>query len=351
MAMKEKENCDPDLDDFKSPKKKKLRFKDPATEKEMKEITNGYVPANTKKSTLWAFNVFQEWIGERNQRQLSPDKDQCPLDLLKNSDVTQLNFWLSRFVTEVRKKDGTPYPPRSIHLILAALQRIMLENTPNAPKFFDRNNSSFRDLRRTCDSVYRKLRNDGVGTEVNHTLTFTHEEEQKLWDTGVLSVCSPKSLQRAVFFYVGKRFCIRGGEEQRKLGPSQFKRTSNPDCYTYVEHGSKNRSGGLDQLKVENKRVPCYAVPDQSPKCLVFLLDLYFEKLPLYAFEKDIFYCRSKPSTPTSDPCWYESIAVGKNKLGSMVKEICVDAGIAVKTNHSLRATGASAMFQSNVPE
>ena len=27
-------------------------------------------------------------------------------------------------------------------------------------------------------------------------------------------------LQRAVFFYIGKRFCIRGGEEQRKLAPS-----------------------------------------------------------------------------------------------------------------------------------
>ena len=40
-----------------------------------------------------------------------------------------------------------------------------------------------------------------------------------------------------------------------------------------------------------------------------------------------------------------------KNKLGSMVKDMCVEYGIELKSNHSLCATGASALFQSNVPE
>ena len=34
-----------------------------------------------------------------------------------------------------------------------------------------------------------------------------------------------------------------------------------------------------------------------------------------------------------------------------MVKEMCVDAGIAPRTNHSLRASGASSMFRANVPK
>ena len=66
---------------------------------------------------------------------------------------------------------------------------------------------------------------------------------KRLWATGAISILNPKALQLAVFFYIGKNFCIRGGEEQRRLGPSQFIRSSDPDCYTYVEHGSKNRSG------------------------------------------------------------------------------------------------------------
>ena len=95
----------------------------------------------------------------------------------------------------------------------------------------------------------------------------------------MIGTSSPKALQRAVFFYNGKVVCIRRGEEQRKLGHSNFMRTSEPECYTYVEHGSKNKAGGLAQLRRENKRVPCVAVPDMIPR-LVHLLDLYLNKLP-----------------------------------------------------------------------
>lgn len=60
------------------------------------------------------------------------------------------------------------------------------------------------------------------------TPVITDDEEDKLWTSGVFSVGHPN--------YIGKRFCIRGGEEMRKLGPSQIKRTHDPNCYTYTEH-------------------------------------------------------------------------------------------------------------------
>lgn len=34
-----------------------------------------------------------------------------------------------------------------------------------------------------------------------------------------------------------------------------------------------------------------------------------------------------------------------------MVKDICNESGTSYKTNHSLRATGATALFKANVPE
>ena len=105
-----------------------------------------------------------------------------------------------------------------------------------------------------------------------------------------------------MFFYVGKRFCIRGGEEQRKLGPSQFLRTRDPDCFTYIEHGSKNRAGGIAQLQMENKTVSCHAVVEEGQRCVVFLLDLYLSKLPAFSFEHDILYCRPKSSVPCEGP-------------------------------------------------
>ena len=59
---------------------------------------------------------------------------------------------------------------------------------------------------------------------------------------------------------------------------------------TYLKHGSKNYSGSASDLHLENKEVPCHAIPSLNSRCLVFLMDLYLGELPLYAFEKDILF-------------------------------------------------------------
>ena len=69
---------------------------------------------------------------------------------------------------------------------------------------------------------------------VKHAAVITAEEEDKLWESGAIGIYSPKALSRCVLYYVGKAFCIRGGQEQRDLKPSQFIREYNPDRYTYV---------------------------------------------------------------------------------------------------------------------
>ena len=107
---------------------------------------------NTQRNNTWALKLFQEWRVDRNKR----SEKLCPEDLLDNPDPKKLNHWLSRFVTEVRKQDGQPYPPKTIHHILAALQRIVVGKQPTTPKFMDRNELVFTELCRTCDSVYRQ---------------------------------------------------------------------------------------------------------------------------------------------------------------------------------------------------
>ena len=117
--------------------------------------------------------VFADWKSQRS----TDDGEQCPDDLLENPDINKLNYWLARFVAEVRRTDGKAYPPRTISQLLAALQRIMLEANPNASKFCNAHNTDFRDLTRTCDSVYRRLHSEGVGAVVRHTPTFSVEDD------------------------------------------------------------------------------------------------------------------------------------------------------------------------------
>lgn len=94
-------------------------------------------------------------------------------------------------------------------------------------------------------------------------------------------------------------------------------------------------------------------VPENEPRCLFYLLNLYLSKLPPYAFENDVFYLRSKKKTLIdSQDVWYDSVPMGKNKLSGLLKEMSIQAGLEqIKTNHSLRATRASSLFAAGVPE
>ncbi len=91
------------------------------------------------------------------------------------------------------------------------------------------------------DTIYRALRAQGVGAEKHAAEPFSKEEENLLWSSGVFRMDDPVALQRAVFYYNGKVFCLRGGHEHRSLALSQLKRIE--DGYVYVENSSKNRAG------------------------------------------------------------------------------------------------------------
>jgi len=65
--------------------------------------------------------------------------------------------------------------------------------------------------------------------------------------------------------------------------------------------------------------------------------------LPEFSFKKDILYCRPKQKAPADNESpWYNPVPVGKSKLGNLVRDMCDDAEIPHKTNHSLHATGTS---------
>ena len=118
-----------------------------STQEVIDEICKGYVPANTKRNTEWSRRVFAEWRASRD------DEEVCPPDLLENPNIKKLNFWIPRFINEVRCIDGKPYPPRTINQILAGLQRHLLDNDYCFPKFLDRKNSQFRPIHGACECV------------------------------------------------------------------------------------------------------------------------------------------------------------------------------------------------------
>ena len=92
---------------------------------------------------------------------------------------------------------------------------------------------------------------------------------------------------------------------------------------------------------MENKVVPIDAVAEAGMRCHVYVLDCYFEKIARTIFTVAKVKDENQP--------WFTTVPVGRNALTKMVQQICADAGN--KTNHSLRATGATGLYHTGVPE
>ena len=87
-----------------------------------------------------------------------------PEDLLVNGTAGTLNYWLSLFVLETRKKDGSQYPCRTLNLLLAGLKRHMRAVNPYCVDILD---PQFAGLCGVRDNVARELRRAGIGASVN----------------------------------------------------------------------------------------------------------------------------------------------------------------------------------------
>ena len=102
------------------------RFALPKSDLDVKAAQAHAVPQNTSKSTNWALNIWKDWTANRRQIYSSLD---CPPHLLLCTD-DQLNQWLSKFILEVRRRDGKPYPPQTLYSIMCGLMRYVRELRP-----------------------------------------------------------------------------------------------------------------------------------------------------------------------------------------------------------------------------
>ena len=318
---------------------------------ELSTLEKAQVPKNTEVSSRWALKNLHDWYTDYQER--NPESP-CPESILTSSpNKEDLNKYLTIFISETRNQNGDRYPPRTIYSLLSGILRAMRAENPAYPNFLDKKDLAFKTFQIALDNLFKKLKLDGIGIDSKHTENISAEEEDSLWASGVLNVSTPKGLLRAVFFICGKCFCLRGGQEHRNLSVSQVKRLTDPDRYVYTENSSKNRPGGLAQVKLDHKSVTIVANTSVGDRCPVSILDKYISKLPDGAIEKDFFYCRPLPSVPKeANEAWYVAVPVGKNVLAKMVPEMCQEAGITgKKTNHSLRVSGATTLFDAGVPE
>ena len=128
-------------------------------------------------------------------------------------DVEDLNFALSHFILEVRKKLGKEYPAETLYEIVICLQLFMIMNG----RVFKLLEEKFACVHNTLDNRMKQLTKMGCVKPRNKARIITLEEEEMLWQSGVLGSDSPKQLIETLLYLFGLHFALRAGVEHRSL--------------------------------------------------------------------------------------------------------------------------------------
>ena len=179
------------------------------------------------------------------------------------------------------------YTPDSVNCMIAGIQRHRRRNLgTKAPNIVDGKSHRFTLKRNTLDQVFRKLRSEGVGIVKKRAAVISPDQEEKLWQQGVLDLHSLQALLNGIFYYNGIIFLLRGISEHHNFHFSQLVCQYQPDQYHYIEHGSKTNDGGVKDYRLAVKNVTIIMVPD-SARCHVKLLDFYLAHVPPEMVQKD----------------------------------------------------------------
>ena len=175
---------------------------------------------------------------------------------------------------------------------------------------------------------------------------ITAQEEDLLWQKGLLGSSSSEALLNSVYFYNGKLFGLRSAEH-RHITLNNF--VIGDNFIKFEENVSKTFHGGLLDLNYEPRVVRhiCHEEgKEHTTRCLVKIYWLYISLAEIYNKNGNAFYCR-----PDIKQLGFFKSAVGVNTLAKILPNMCKAVGMKVKTSHSLRVTCATALLEKDVEE
>lgn len=295
---------------------------------------NNMLSDKTNEKTRWAVRLYEAWATEKGELPLSELR--CDADINAN---------ISRFILEARRLDGQEYPPSTLHEIVICLQRALNSEVP--VKLLK--SHCYKEVQATLDAEMKRLTALGRNKRVQKDVV-TADMESILWEKGALGSRGPHQLLDTLVFVLGKHLALRGKFEQRELKWRNFQLLS-PLRLRFEQESNKTNQGGLLHRKVARKCVDVVGYTEQEERCPVRLFLRYKSLCPVDATTGDgPFYLT--PKKVMQERLWYTATPVGVNQLLGAVKRRCALAGIKGNfSNHSMRATAATRMYKSGVPE
>ena len=149
--------------------KSKRHFNFDLDEEDFEDFNCVYFPPNTALDTQKRVKLFSDWASTRNPH--FPGNP-VPDNILSYTDKTQVCAWLCKFASEAQKKDGEPYPPKTIHHYIMGIQRHIRQVTKPSVNLLS--DPEFLAIAKSPQCAA------GIGTTIKKTPVLTSEDENQL---------------------------------------------------------------------------------------------------------------------------------------------------------------------------
>ncbi len=331
------------------------RFKKPTDDTTLQLLSTKTFAQNTEKKMVWAVTLYREWWYRRCSQQFCPPQIVwANIEKPESLMLANLQVALCSFVCEVRRKDEREFPGETLKQIVIMIQ-LYLEKQGVYFKLID--DPKMARFRNTLDNLMKKRAAEGISHKES-SLAIDMEDKDTLWEKDVLGNSDPDQLRDTLFFLLGINFALRGGgEEHKNLRAPGF----NPQLTVSKDRGGerylkykedmkgKTHQGGLSS-KVKPRTLKVYGSNDPS-RNVVNLFIQYTRLLPKNR-KNPCLYKYALSASRRSCSQWYSNRPVRINQLKKVVKSLMSHGGLEGRyTNHSLRATCATRMFQAGIDE
>ena len=230
------------------------------------------------KKVKWVRGMYNDWRDFRNNHPQLQSVD-CDIENVKTIEKQSFIESVCKFITEVKKVDGSDFPSKTLYDIIICMQ-FWLETQGFSWRLL--NDEEFKQVRFTVDNLMKLRVQQGIGITVKQAEVLTFTDEDLLWSLGLLGTHNPEVLLHTVLFSLGLTCSLRAGQEHRNLRSIPFKSQFQ---FLYDEHGklyfrytedigSKTNKGGIKHRKIEPKVVNVYQ-RDNIERCPVRILHVY----------------------------------------------------------------------------
>ena len=192
------------------------RYGSPKSTLQVNEARKGGVPVKTQEQNAWAVTIWRDWATYRSNI-LPTEEEEVQHDLkeeFSEMSMSAMNFWLCKFVLEVRRKDTKPYSPDTLYQICCGLLRLLKQADRAEVNILT--DPAFHQFRETLDARMKELKCSGM-YQPKRAEVISIEDENLLWDKNLLGDSTPEQLINTMVFYIGLFFSLRSGSEHRRL--------------------------------------------------------------------------------------------------------------------------------------